>query len=171
MKIKSFLLLVVLFSGLKLDAQNLRLPQKEEMGKLSALIGDWEGTGWYQQGQNQRYDMVQHEHIESKLDGTLLLVEGKGYVNDSLIFNAIAMFSYDLKEQTYKIESHLSDGKATVGIGAFNDSGKFIWGFEVPQGQIKYTITFTDTSWNEYGEYSADGNQWWKFMEMNLTKR
>lgn len=171
MKINSILIIALIStSSLQAIAQN-KVSNSSEMKKLELLIGDWEGTGWYQQGQNERLEFRQIEHIESKLSGTLLLVEGKGYANDSLVFNALAMFTYTLKNQNYTIESHLADGKATVASGFFNENGKFIWGFEVPQGHIRYTMTITESSWNEFGEYSSDGTQWWKFMEMNLTKK
>lgn len=170
MKLKLILIIALITSSFCINAQTTESIQ-QEMNKLEVLTGDWEGIGWYQQGQNKKYDIRQTEHIERKLNGTLLLVEGKGYVNDSLSFNAMAMFSYSLTDKTYVIESHLADGKATVASGSFNEEGKFVWGFDVPQGKIRYTMTLTETTWNEYGEYSADGNQWWKFMEMNLTKK
>ncbi len=170
MRSRYLLLIAFIVCSIQLNAQNNK-PLVDEMKKLNMLVGQWEGSGWHQQGQNERLEYKQIEHIESKLNGTLLLVEGKGYVKDSLFFNALAMFSYNAKDKNYRIESHLSDGKATVAKGNFNDVGKFIWSFDVPQGKIRYTMTLTTTTWSEYGEYSSDGTQWWKFMEMNLTKK
>ena len=98
-------------------------------------------------------------------------MEGKCFIKDSLVFNALAIFSYNTEDQNYRIESHLADGKASVATGKFNEDGKFVWVFKVPTGQIRYTIKIDNTTWNEYGEYSAVGSQWWKFIEMNLTKK
>jgi len=170
MKLKLLLGAVILVCSIQSSAQKVEVIT-EKMNKLSALIGDWEGSGWYQQGRSERHNIKQHEHIESKLNGTVLLVEGKGYIADTLSFNALAFFSFDQEKNSYKIESHLADGKSTIATGSFNENGQFIWGFKVPQGNIRYTMTITDTTWNEYGEYSSDGEQWWEFMEMNLTKK
>lgn len=166
----NLLVAIVLFAGVQLQAQTA-MSSAKEMSKLSMLIGDWQGTGWHQRGKGERHELVQVEHVESKLDGTLLLVEGKGYMQDSLFFNALAMFTYNSNDKNYSIESHLADGKATLATGKINEDGDFEWGFDLPHGQIRYTITLTSTTWYEYGEYSPDGNQWYKFMEMNLTKK
>lgn len=164
------ILIAALFAGFQLQAQT-SISSAEEMSKLAMLVGDWQGTGWHQQGKSERIELTQTEHIESKLNGTLILVEGKGYIQDSLFFNALAMFTYNSIDKNYSIESHLSDGKATLASGIFKEDGTFEWGFDLPHGQIRYTITLTNTTWYEYGEYSPDGSQWYKFMEMNLTKK
>ena len=46
------------------------------------------------------------------------------------------------------------------------------WGFDTPQGKIKYTITIhSGNLWNEIGEFSRDkGVTWMKFFEMNRKK-
>ncbi|MCB0495199.1 MAG: DUF1579 family protein [Cyclobacteriaceae bacterium] len=172
MKLTFKILAVILILGFQLKAQDMSMSVKQQIEKLSPLVGQWEGTGWYQQGPNNRYEIKQTENVESILNGTLLLVEGKGYVNDSLAFNAMAFFSYDPYKKEYVIESHLMDGKATVAKGFFKEDGTFQWGFEFPngQGQIRYIITFDESNWHETGEYSRDGNQWYKTFEMNLTR-
>ena len=171
MKLTLKLLIALLITGFQLQAQVSVEDVKARINKLNSLVGEWEGTGWYQHGPNQRYDIKQTENVELRLNGTLLLVEGKGYVNDSLAFNAIALFSYNPQKDNYKIESHLFDGKATVASGSFREDGSFQWGFSFPSGQIKYVITFDEDSWHETGEFSRDGEQWYKTFEMNLTKK
>lgn len=173
MKLTLKILAVLLTLGAQLKAQESPMAVKTKLDKLSSLVGTWEGTGWYQQGPDKRYEIRQTENVESKLNGTLLLVEGRGFVNDSLAFNAMAFFSYNPYKKQYVIESHLMDGKATVATGFFRENGSFEWGFTFPnnQGQIRYIINFDENNWHESGEYSRDGNQWFKTFEMNLTKK
>lgn len=117
MKLTLKILAVLLTLGAQLKAQESPMAVKTKLDKLSSLVGTWEGTGWYQQGPDKRYEIRQTENVESKLNGTLLLVEGRGFVNDSLAFNAMAFFSYNPYKKQYVIESHLMDGKATVATG------------------------------------------------------
>ena len=124
-----------------------------------------------QQGKT-RNDFRQTEDVQEKLDGTTLLIEGNGYAGDSLIFQAMAVISYDTEVGHYRFNSFLADGKYVEASGKFNDDGSFDWQFKVPNGgTIKYHIVFTATTWQEKGYYSPDnGNQWYPFLEMNLTK-
>ena len=171
MKLTLKILAALLIIGVQLKAQNSSMAVKPKIDKLIPMVGQWEGTGWYQQGPDKRYEISQTENVESKLNGTLLLMEGRGYVNDSLAFNAMAFFSYNPHKKQYVIESHLMDGKATVATGFFKEDGSFQWGFEFPQGKIRYNITFDENTWHETGEFSRDGEKWYKTFEMNLTKK
>ena len=49
---------------------------------------------------------------------------------------------------------------------------QYTWGFDVPTGKIKYSITLSPQAktWYEKGEFLPDGTQWFPFLEMNLTK-
>ncbi len=141
-----------------------------KMNKLSNLIGHWQGEGWIQQG-NNRSNFKQTEHVQAKLNGTTLLIEGNGYSGDSLIFQAMAIASFDPQTDKYRFNSFLADGKYVEASGDFNVDGSFVWQFDVPGGTVKYEIDFSSTIWQERGFYSPDaGNQWYPFLEMNLTK-
>ena len=146
--------------------------KKEAITKLSMLIGSWEGSGWASSPDGSRNEFTQSETIETKLDGIALLVQGLGKrkSTEEVIHDALAIITYDEVDSTYSFQSYLAIGQSTTAKGYF-ENGKFIWGFEVPSGQVKYTITIRERSqWNEIGEFSRDGNQWYPFMEMNLEK-
>jgi hypothetical protein len=164
-------ILLVVLSGTYAYSQNLESPSVRQMDKLSNLIGHWEGEGWVQEG-NNRSEFKQTEDVQAKLDGTTLLIEGNGYAGDSLIFQAMAVASYDHQAGQFRFNSFLADGKYTEASGKFNEDGSFTWQFGVPNGgTIKYNIIFSSTNWLEKGYYSPDGgSQWYPFLEMNLTK-
>jgi len=146
--------------------------QAEAMQKLNQLAGNWQGKGWIQE-RGTRSDFRQVENVQYKLGGTTLLIEGKGYVEDSLIFEAMAVISYDEVNNRYRFNSFLADGKYVEANGNFNDDGSFYWQFEVPGGGVvKYDIYMTDTTWKEKGSYAPkDVDQSYPFLEMNLTKK
>ena len=168
---KHIFILLAILSGTFGYAQSHEPAEAEEMRKLADLIGHWQGEGWMQRG-NTRSEFRQTEDVQTKLDGTTLLIEGHAYAGDSLIFQAMAVISYDNQNNQYRFNSFLADGKYTEASGKFNDDGSFDWQFEVPNGgTIKYHIIFTATTWQEKGYYSPDGgSQWFPFLEMNLIK-
>jgi hypothetical protein len=146
--------------------------KKEAMKKLSMMVGKWKGNGWASAQDGSRNEFNQSEVIENKLDGLALLVEGLGTNKESgeARFNALAIITYNDVDSIYEFQSHLATGQSTEAKMYF-EGEHIIWGFGTPGGKIRYTITITNNSkWNEYGEFSRDGNQWYKFIELNLEK-
>jgi hypothetical protein len=119
-----------------------------------------------------------HEKIEFKLDNTILLVEGIGKSmdatqNEAVVHHAFAILSYDVATQTYKFKTYLKDGRATDAWFNILGENKYAWGFDVPNGKIRYHIMIDPQkkTWNEVGEFSQDGTQWFKFFNMDLVKK
>ena len=92
------------------------------------------------------------------LDGTIRVIEGRGYAADGSVgFNALGVVSYDPDARTYSLTSwalghsadraaddhrhRLTSGRAPAGPGAV----------------IRYTATIGDGSWHEVGERIAQG--------------
>lgn len=164
------MMIVAALFGQKANAQNARI-SKDEMTKLSSWVGEWKGEGW-QMDQQTREKMTfsVEEKVESKLDGMALLVEGKGMSGETLGHHAMAMIYYNVDKAQYDFHSIVMQGQSTIAKGTFNEEGHFVWGFEVPQGEIKYTIKIEGNNWTESGAFSMDGNTWYPFMEMKLQK-
>jgi hypothetical protein len=117
------------------------------------------------------------EHIEYKLDGMVLLVEGIGKAKDAankefVAHHALAVLSFDKASNQYKFKTYLKDGRSTDAWFTVVTDNNFQWGFDTPQGKIRYSIRMEPAAktWNEIGEFSADGTTWRKFFEMNLKK-
>lgn len=177
MKTISFLILVILlsvtitsFSQGNYDASALC---KEEMKKLSYFVGNWEGEASYRRGPGPAETLTQKEHIEWKLDGVILSIEGIGRKDDAIQFNAYAVINFDPFGKTFKFKSYTKEGRSTEAYFKVIKENNFEWGFDIPTGgKIKYTIVLdpTQKNWTEIGEYSQDGNSWFKTIELNLKK-
>jgi hypothetical protein len=151
---------------------------KEKMKVVAGWIGRWQGEGWMQMGPGEPKKSSVDEKIESKLDGTVMLVEGIGKApnasgQETVVHHALAVLSYDQQSGQYKFKSYLKDGRSTEAWFNVTGENKFQWGFDIPnRGNSRYTIGI-DTAkktWSEIGEFSPDGTTWSKFLEMNLKK-
>jgi len=175
------LLIVFVVAGVitgKLVAQTHEMGSKEKMNVFSGWAGHWQGEGSMQMGPGEPKKSRVDERIEYKLEGMVLMVEGIGTDIDPatkkerVVHHALAILSYDHQSSKYKFKSYLKDGRSTDAWLNVLAENKFQWGFETPQGKIRYNISVDPVkeTWNEIGEYSKDANNWMKFFEMNLKK-
>ena len=145
---------------------------KEAMQQLAALAGDWKGTATMQT-QNGPMTLDQSEHIEWKLDGLLLAIEGIGRQKDAIQFHAFAVINFDPFTKQFKFKSFVKEGYATDAYFKVQQENQFEWGFDISSGgKSKHTIVLDreKKTWYESGEYSRDGTTWMKFIELNLTR-
>jgi hypothetical protein len=177
----TFMLTIALagcFGG-KLSAQPDESLNREKMKLFSYWIGRWQGEGFMQMGPGDPKKSVVDERIESKLDGTLLLVEGIGKAKTSsssemaIVHQALGILSYDPATNQFRFRTYLKDGREADAWLMSTGQDKFQWGFDTPNGgKTRYSITLNPNqkTWNEIGEFSRDGSTWLKFFEMNLKK-
>ncbi|HYG01067.1 MAG TPA: hypothetical protein VD927_01425 [Chryseosolibacter sp.] len=178
MKTQAIIFIICLLPPLASAQQPSGVDHKDKMKALSAWIGNWKGEGTIQTPTGETKTSMVDEKIENKLDGSVLLIEGIGKSNDastnteSIVHHALAVLSYDNATGQYKMKSWLKDGKSTDAWFNITGDNNYQWGFDTPNGKIRYTIALNPSqkTWNEVGEFSRDGNQWRKFFEMNLAK-
>ncbi len=160
------------------DAQP-ELGNKEKMKVFAGWVGRWQGEGWMQMGPGEPKKSTVDEKIEAKLDGMVYLVEGVGKAinpqtkQEAVVHHALALLSYDQGSGQYKFRTHLKDGRSSDAWFTVTGENTFQWGFDIPnRGKTRYSIKLDpdNKTWNEIGEFSADGNTWNKFFEMNLKK-
>ena len=172
-------LLLVGITSNKLFAQPSEAVAKEKMKPFTHWAGHWQGEGSIQMGPGQPKKSTVDEHIEFKLDGTVLLVEGIGKsiegpsMESHVVHHALAVLSFDQTTSQYKFNSYLKDGRSTQAWFKIIEENKYEWGFDAPTGKIKYSIAIDPTTktWNEIGQFSNDnGANWRHFFEMNLKK-
>ena len=141
-----------------------------EMKKLDWLVGKWEGMATYQMGPDQKSTVTQVETIQSKLGGTLLVIEGLGKVGDKVVHEAFGIVHWDTGTKGLKLSAHLADGRSVV-ADAKVTNGVLEWSFDTPQGSMRYVIERTeDGGWLEKGFRNRPGGTPVEFFEMKLVK-
>lgn len=84
----------------------LMAEQKAAINKLSWMDGTWRGPG-STQSPTGTYTVTQTERIGPMLDGSVKVLEGKGYNPDGSVgFNAFAIISYDPATKAYVLHSY-----------------------------------------------------------------
>jgi Protein of unknown function (DUF1579) len=148
--------------------------QLREMKKLDWLVGQWKGTGWMQMGPQGRREFTITETIQRKLDGLVLVIEGKGKSKEdgSSVHTALAFVSYDEGAKTFRWRAFTAEGQQTDTVAKVG-TNTLEWGLEIPQrGRMRYTIKRNEKGeWFEVGEMTQDGQTWQKFFEMTLQRQ
>jgi len=143
------------------------------MDKLSFLTGDWTGEGWIQMGR-EKHHFSQRETVDQKVNNTVIVIDGQGIDSETkqIIHQAFAIISFDKAQKKYLMRAFKADGNYLDAEAKVDEKGSFIWGFTHPQaGQMRYTILLKDGKWMETGEMNRDGDNWFQFFEMILTKQ
>jgi hypothetical protein len=177
---KNIIVLALMFAGAltgKILAQSADA-NKEKMKIFSEWVGTWKGEGSMQMGAGEPKKSSVEEHIETRLENTLIVIEGTGKAVDpdthteTVVHHAFAVLSYDPASGQYKFKTYLKDGKNADAWFNVTGENTWQWGFDTPKGKIRYNIIVNpvNKTWNEKGEFSSDGISWMNFFEMNLTK-
>ena len=143
--------------------------QKAAIAKLVKLHGEWRGTATITSPAGT-ITLVQTERTGPMLDGTALVIEGRGYDEaGKLVFNAFAVISYDAATDQYAMNSW-TDGRAGKFPFAVTDNG-FEWSIPVPNGAtIKYVATVADGKWTEVGSYVGAGMPPVEFAKLDVAR-
>jgi hypothetical protein len=142
-----------------------------DMKPIAFLAGSWKGTGWVQTREDRPTFTIQ-EKIEPKLDGSVFLVEGIGKdAGGKVHHHALAFFHFDKQAGHFKVKAFRKDGGFVDAKGEMKD-GAFVWGFDPPQGRkVRFTLKLNDKGqWVETGEFTRDGKEWMKMLEMTLDR-
>lgn len=169
----SFLLILVwstTIAAQRPDPAALIAAQKEAMAPLAYMDGVWRGPAWTILASGEKHNITQTERIGPFLDGSVKVIEGRGYEDDGKVtFNAFGIVAYDPAKKTYTMHSY-----ANGFVGDFpltpNAEG-FIW--ELPAGPamtIRYTATVKNGTWREVGDRIVPGKEPQRFFEMNLKR-
>jgi hypothetical protein len=144
---------------------------KTEIAKLGWMIGTWEGDAWIQRGP-EKIELRQKETVALRLDGLALLVDGEGRPKSdpsTVQYRALGVLYWDAYANALKLNSWTGEGYSAISNATILPDG-VRWELATPNGKLRYTAKNVGGTWNEIGEWSADGTTWSKFMEMNLKK-
>ncbi len=152
------------------DPAALVAAQQEAMSRLSFMDGVWSGSAWTLTPSGEKHSIRQTERIGPFLNGSVRVIEGRGYEEDgSIAFNAFAIISYDPADGRYSMRSY-AQGRSGDFVVTPTDEG-FTW--EIPAGPmtIRYEATVQDGTWTETGDRIAPGQDPIRFFEMTLTRQ
>ena len=161
-------------SGFSQDNESTQLT---EMRKLSFLVGQWEGTGYFEYAPGQRRAFTERENVQMRLGGLMLVFEGSGQSKGAngeaiTVHSALAIARYDDQSHTFRWQAYRADrgSLSTVETEAEVADQTLEWGYQDNRaGRVRFTIKLDETgAWSETGESSSDGQNWSTFMEMTL---
>jgi len=142
--------------------------QREAMRKLSFLAGHWSGPVTIVRGPSEPLHLTQTEDVEYKLDGLVLLIEGKSTsAYGKVVFSALATIAYDDASHTYHFrafhDGHYLDTELSVPANGFS------WGFTAGPAHIVNTMHLTDKGeWDEVTEVTVGSNPPHRSVDMQL---
>jgi hypothetical protein len=145
--------------------------QKEAMKAFDFLDGEWRGPAKTLLSDGSWHTLTQTERVGPMLDGTVKVIEGKGYEADGQVsFNAFAVISYNPDSKAYSMRSYAA-GRAGDYAIAPTPTG-FTW--DIPAGPnmtIHYEATVKDGVWTEVGtRVFKSGGEPVKFIELSVTR-
>lgn len=143
--------------------------QRDAMRPLAVMDGVWRGNAWTILRSGEKHSITQTERIGPFLDGSIKVVEGRGYNADGTVgFNAFGVISYDPGTKSYTLHSHAQGRAGDFPLTPTADG--YVW--EIPAGpmKIRYTAVIKPDSWREIGEYITPGKDPTQFFEMNLKR-
>jgi len=152
-------------------ASNSVEAQREAMRKLSFLAGHWLGPVTIVRGPGEPLHLTQTEDVEYKLDGLVLLVEGKSASADGkVVFSALATIAYDDASHTYRLRAYHDGHYVDTELSA--PANGFAWSFTAGPAHIVNTMHLTAKGeWNEVTEVTVGGNPPQRSVEMLLQRQ
>lgn len=158
--------------------------QRQAMGKLSFLAGHWSGTvsmnrgpgapGPPRTGSGPQGDeplrMTHTESVQFKLDGIVLLIEGRSTaVDGKAAFAALATIAYDDEAGKYRIRAY-NDGRYLDTDLALLADG-FSWGFQAGPVHVVNTMHLTPKGqWHETAQVTVGDNPPQQAVDMLLDR-
>ncbi len=142
--------------------------QREAMRKLSFLAGRWSGPVTIARGSGEALHLTQTEDVEYKLDGLVLLIQGKSTSTDAkVLFSALATIAYDDASHTYRIrayhDGHYLDTELSVQANGFS------WSFAAGPAKIVNTAHLTSKGeWHEVTDVTVGSNPPYRTVDMLL---
>ena len=141
--------------------------QREAMVPLAFMDGVWRGPAWTILASGEKHTITQTERIGPFLDGSVKVIEGRGYDADGKVsFNAFATISFNPATRAYTMHSYAQGYVGDFAIKLTADG--FVW--DAGSMTIRYTAVVKDGTWREVGDRITEGKEPVRFFEMNLKR-
>ena len=127
------------------------------------------GPAWTVLPSGEKHSITQTERIGPFLDGSVKVIEGRGYDPDGRVtFNAFGTISYNPATKTYTLHSHAMGNVGDFVIKPTPDG--YTW--EIPMGPrtLRYTAVIKDGTLKEVGDVLEPGKEPFRNFEMILKR-
>ena len=170
----AFLLMIIgatvtVFGQGRPDSAALIKAQREAMAPLAFMDGVWRGPAWTMLPSGEKHNIIQTERIGSFLDGSVKVIEGRGYNPDGSVgFNAFGTISYNPATHVYTLHSY---ALGNVGDFVLNRTADgYVW--EIPAGPmtIRYMAVIKDGTLHEVGDRIMPGKDPVRIFDMTLKR-
>lgn len=151
------------------DAGVRMAAQREALEPFAAMDGEWRGAAWTLLPDGSKHEVTQTERVGPFLDGTVRVIEGRGYAADGTVaFNALGVLFLDPDQKALRMRSWTAGRTGEFPVTRTGTG--FSW--EMPAGPmtIRYTATVEADSWHEVGHRIAPGREPQLFFEMTLRR-
>jgi hypothetical protein len=142
--------------------------QREAMKKLSFLVGHWSGPVTVTRGPGEPLHLTQTEDVEYKLEGLVMLIEGRSTGTDGKAqFEALATIAYDDVAKAYRIRAYNGGRYLDTELTVHGDG--FAWGFDAGPAKVRNTMHLTAKGeWQETTEVAFGSTPPHRSVEMLL---
>ena len=156
-------------AGAQSDRAATVAAQRDAMKKLSFMDGKWRGPTWTETSKG-RLELVLTERIGTLLDGTLRILDGRGYRPDGSVgYQALGIIDYDPKTRAYLFTTW-SLGSSRTFPFQVKDEG-FTWEAAGPDGaRIRYRARISQGVWHETGERVAPDGSVTKVTDIRMKR-
>jgi hypothetical protein len=149
--------------------QELIAQQREALKPLSIIDGVWRGPAWTLQPDGSKRSITQTERIGPFLDGSVKLIEGRGYEADGRVgFNAFGVVYYDTAKKAYGFRSWALGRGGDFKFDVRPDG--YAWELPFPGGKVSYVATIQGNKFREIGHSVMEGKPPVQIFEMNLER-
>ena len=146
--------------------------QVAAMNRLNFMVGLWKGSGWNLAPDGTKQTFNQTETVTKKVGGTITTVDGEGRDPADphrVVDSALAVINFNDATDQYRWEA-FSQGYVTEVVPVVGDN-TFQWSLVETGVTIRYSLTFTHSTWPEVGEVTVDGGQTWhQNFQMDLRR-
>lgn len=151
------------------DPVALMAAEKSAIAPLAFMDGEWRGTANTTLPDGSKHSITQTERVGSFLDGSVQMIEGRGYEADGRVsFNALGVIYFDTARKVLRFQAHAMGNSGEYSFVSTADG--FVW--EIPAGPmtLRYTATIRDGQWHEVGDRVMPGAPDTRFFEMTLNR-
>ena len=164
-----FILILLIHQPYRLPAQQMPTPKK--LTDFSFMTGEWAGKGtFYSPNGVNEFDV--HESVAYAADSTTLMVHGQGFDQQGAKHHdAIGVMYFENEKLLF--HAFTMQGQNVIADVTKTGDSSFDWGYDLPNGgKIKYSVVFTENTWEESGTYiTPDGANSYPTVKMALTRQ